>query len=263
MIKKNAYSRIIQAVIYWGEEGKNYEKGKMINLLHQCVEQDITSFNSDDFSGNSIGRTFGTALSESGLSRDKIQLISRYGPFRNPAKDLEAKISETLLNLRTDYLDLILLDYSSPQEEFLQTIEKLTSQGKVMEFGGINLQKKKVETLKNAVAFRANQLEPASFLKELQNGREDTVFQFKDVTHMVWNPWDLTRIGESSKILEELSTKYQINQSQLFYSWLIGHPAHLHPVLTSTEESEISTVAASKDIYIDPVDRQKINLLYT
>lgn len=262
MIKKNAYSRIIQAVIYWGEEGKNYEKGKMINLLHHCVEQDITSFDSDDFNGNSIGRTFGTALSESGLSRDKIQLISRYEPSLSQAKDLEAKINETLLNLRTDYLDLILLDYSSPQEDLLQAMEKLTSQGKVLEFGGINLQKKKVETLRKAFPFRANQLEPSSFLEELQKSSEDTVLQFKEVTHMVWNPWDLTRIRKSSEILEELSRKYETDQSQLFYSWLLGHPAHVHPVLTSTEEGGISAAAILKDVFLDPVDRQKIDLLF-
>lgn len=263
MIKKNAYSRIIQAVINWGEEGKNFEKGKMINMLHHCVEHDITSFNSDDSRGNSISRTFGTALSESGLSRDKIQLISRYGASANPAKALEEKINDVLLNLRTDYLDLILLEFSSSPEELLQTIEKLTSQGKVLEFGGINLQKKEVEVLKDALPLRVNQLEPSAFLGELQNGEEDSVLKFEEVTHMVWNPLDIIQMRQSSKTLQELSAKYEVEQSQLFYSWFLDHPAYVHPVLTTPEEREIAAATASKDIFLDPVDRQKINLLYT
>ena len=84
MRNKQTYSRFIQNVLPWSD----FHKGRMIQFLHHCVEHDITAFDNSDFRGqNYMGKLFGVALSESGLSRDEIQLISKYGaPERQPDK---------------------------------------------------------------------------------------------------------------------------------------------------------------------------------
>ena len=137
MRNKQTYSRFIQNVLSWSE----FPKGRMIQFLHHCVEHGITAFDNADFTGrNYIGKLFGVALSESGLSRDEIQLISKYGAPENEGDKLIETVDNLLLDLETDYLDLLLLDYPHLTPIISDAVERLMSQGKVIEVGGLNLE---------------------------------------------------------------------------------------------------------------------------
>lgn len=135
----------------------------MINLLHTCVEHDITSFQASDFKGLPIDRTFGTALSESGLTRNEIQLIAKYRNAAEPEKNILKTVDDLLITLRTDYLDLLLLEDPNPTDDLLDTVKQLAFQGKVLEFGGLELKKERLESLHDNLPLRANETKATSF----------------------------------------------------------------------------------------------------
>ena len=256
MRNKQTYSRFIQNVLPWND----FTKGRMIQFLHHSVEHDITTFDNSDYRGrNYIGKLFGVALSESGLSRDEIELISKYGaPESDPDKLIEA-VDKNLLDLETDYLDLLLLDYPHLTPGTGDAVERLMSQGKVMEVGGLNLEESQVRDFR--LPLTVNQL-PSPFSTPQALAQIPT---FKDaveeIIHFVWcssqnNPSE----GEVG-VFRDLCAKYQISEDQLYLRWILQHPAHLHPVLCTTSKEEMDLAVASKEKQLDPVDWQKIQLI--
>ena len=64
----------------WGVWGKQLKKTEMIDLMHYCIDQNITTFDhADIYGGYTTEADFGNAFAESGIKRDDIQLISKCG----------------------------------------------------------------------------------------------------------------------------------------------------------------------------------------
>ena len=233
----------------------------MINLLHECVEHDITSFNCTDFQGNHVDRTFGTALSESGLSRDQIQLI---GTFRNAeeGKDLVSEVDQLLLDLKTDYLDLLLLEMPNHPEQLKNDIEKLFSQGKILETGGSNLQEQEIHSFSEITPILANQLQLELFSEAGKHRLQSISSTSKEIVQIIYV--DLKKAAQEvkkSSVLKEIAAKHHLEHSQLLPAWLLQHSMHLHLEFSSAEEDELSMLTAAKEVQLAPVEWQKINLL--
>lgn len=256
MKERKSYSRFIQNVCSW----KNLEKGRIIHLLHHCIAHDISTFDSADFQGNHcIAKTFGTALSESGLSRDEIQLISKFNDATGSPGFVEA-VDDILLRLRTDYLDLLLIDSPAPSGELLQDIQRLSSQGKILEIGAMSAQHQKLaatgiplRTYQDRIDFSPESFKDLSS-KELTSGT---------LTCFTW--LDLEKMAQTGKsdVLDQFCHKYKLSRTQLLFAWTLQHPAYLHPVLLSSEKDEISSTTAMKEVDLDPFDWQEINLFLT
>lgn len=260
MRKRNSYSRIIQEVATWTKGHNTAEKGKMIHLLHACVETNVTSFDSTDFSGNQANLDFGTALSESGLSRDKIQLIAKVKKTEDPT----SAVDELLRSLRTDYLDLLLVEFPEEPGEFRNIIDKLSSQGKILEIGGIDLQQTEMESMKKIVPLRANQQSLRSLYSQGSSQDINSSPASEEILQMVFfDHQHFEQKVNKNGILQELSTKYEVENSLLILSWMLQHPGYLYPVVPFSEEEEIRRHAAAKAIHLDADDWQKLNLLVT
>src|SRR5690606_35901114 len=77
----------------------------------------------------------GTAFSESGLSRDEIQIIAAPKKEITKAEELINEVEKILILMDTDYLDLLLLDFTTPYEDIIAAVEQLRAQEKVVEIG--------------------------------------------------------------------------------------------------------------------------------
>ena len=122
------YSRIIAGTMTWGVWDKKFSKKEMNDLIHFCLEQGLTTFDhADIYGGYTTEADFGNAFSESKIPRETIQLISKCGiqytcenrnnkiKHYNYSKDYIIWSAETSLkNLKTEYLDLLLLHRPSP-----------------------------------------------------------------------------------------------------------------------------------------------------
>ncbi len=125
MRQKNSYSRIIQNLEFW----EPLSNGGKIRLFHHSIEKGITSFYLDHSRLKLPSSGLGNALSESGLSRDEIQLIVS----TLPEGDLQQEVGRILDFFETDYLDLLIPTGES--EGLLPVLDQLHYQGKIVETG--------------------------------------------------------------------------------------------------------------------------------
>ena len=246
MRQKNSYSRIIWDLEMW----EHRMKGAKIQLFHHCVEHDITSFFIDS-SGFKVSPkdALGTALSESGLSRDEIQLI---GGIREPETDPEKIISKTeelLLNLKTDYLDLLLLENAS-LETVLPAVEQLKSQGKVMETGIFEKnrdEQKLPEKLKVSATLFPWKYSPAA-VKMLTLDQQPS----QEITKMLYP--DIEDTGDE---VQEMCSKYHLSHRQFLLAWLLQHQAYFHLILKGKEQEDIDAAVKAFHTTLIREDREK------
>lgn len=257
MKERNTYSRFIQNVYGWDE----LEKGSMKHLLHHCIEHDITTFDSSDFFGsNHIKKRFGTALSESGLSRDEIQLIAKFDDSSNK-ENIITTVEELLLTIKTDYLDLLLINAPEPSEDLVQNIKRLHSQGKILEIGGLTLETPQI--IASDISLSAYQLKSPFISSEAIAALNSEHLKSEKITSLAWSDFQRNKELENQTLYNELSQKYNITREQLFFSWLLKHPAHLHPVINYSNKELITGATAAKEVDLTPFDWQKINLFLT
>jgi predicted oxidoreductase len=147
-MNKITFSPIITGTMTWGVWGKNCNTKQMVELMHTCIENNITSFDHADIYGDyTTEAAFGKAFAESKIDRQKVQFISKCGiQMQNNARKNAVKhydyskdyiilsVEQSLKNLQTDYIDLLLLHRPSPltqADEIAEAIEQLKRNGKI------------------------------------------------------------------------------------------------------------------------------------
>jgi diketogulonate reductase-like aldo/keto reductase len=252
MRQKNSYSRILQGITTWERAGW----GEKIKLFQHCVEKDITSFlaispRRETLQDNSLG----TALSESGLSRDEIQLLGGVSSLPKNPDELVAQVEQTLTHLKTDYLDLFFLDLHSPAEVVLPAIERLVSQGKIMETGVYELHSPSVSASLEENSVKANLTDwdftPAA-MKSLTLNMPTSV----NLKEMMWI--HLPQSESYNHALAPLVQKYQHNPQELLLAWFLQHPSHYHPVISGNKAEEIDEAARAHHLRLIEEDWNKI-----
>jgi len=170
------YSRIIAGTMSWGRWEKQFNANDMITLINTCLEAGITSFDhADIYGGYTTEADFGAAFKQTRIERSAIQLISKCGiayvsPNRsntikhyNYSKDyIITSVENSLINLETDFLDVLLLHRPSPlmhPYEIMEAIAKLGQEGKIKSFGVSNFTPSQVELIASEVPVEINQIE--------------------------------------------------------------------------------------------------------
>lgn len=262
-MKRSKYSRLIAGTMTWGTWGKRLKNKEMIDLIHYCISQGITSFDhADIYGGYTTEAEFGKAFAQSGINREKIQLISKCGiqlidtkrktkvKHYNYNKNYIIRSAETSLkHLKTDYLDLLLIHRPSPlmqPSEIAEAITLLLEQGKIKSFGVSNFTPSQIELISKYLNISVNQIEcsltnPVS----IKNGSLDYLMAH-NITTMAWSPLGSVFKEQNEqtvrihKLLEELCEDYSTSKSQLILAWLLKHPAGIHPVMGTTTKKRIA-----------------------
>jgi predicted oxidoreductase len=277
----NKFSRIIAGAMTWGDWGKQLAKKEMITLMHHCVNQGITSFDHADIYGSYTTETaFGNAFAESGIVREKMQLISKCGiQYVSENRKNEVKhynfsknhiiwsAEESLKNLKTDYLDLFLLHRPSPlmqPDEVAEAVSILEVQGKIKAFGVSNFTTSQVDLISKYTDVSVNQIEFS--LTQHQAMHDGTLDQMllKNMTAMAWSPLgsvfkeDTEQTRRIHKQLGELLEKYNATEDQLLLAWILKHPANIHPVIGTTNAKRIENAMKARNIELELEDWFKI-----
>lgn len=271
------FSKIIAGTMTWGLWGKKLSTAQMVKLIHECVFQQITSFDHADIYGDYTTETeFGKAFNECGLKRESIQLISKCGiqlisnnrpnqvKHYNYSKEYIIKSAEqSLTNLKIDYLDLFLLHRPSPlmkPQEVLEAILQLKDEGKIRDFGVSNFSVSQMQLLEPYKDIVSNQVECSiTQPNALFNGVLDYAM-LKHQTPMVWSPLGsyFKQKNEQnfriSKQLDILCKKYQATEDQLFLAWLLKHPSGIHPVVGTANINRLKNAIKSTQINLELED---------
>lgn len=277
MHKDLKYSRIIAGTMTWGRWGKKFSTNQMIDLMHHCVDQGITTFDHADIYGSyTTEADFGKAFAECSLQRESIQLISKCG-IQLLSENRDNKIKHysyskahiimsaeaSLKNLRTDYLDLLLMHRPSPlmhPHEIVEAVSALKKDGKINDFGVSNFTPSQVELISNNIDVSVNQIEfSLTQPSAMYDGILDQMM-LKNIIPMSWSPLgsvfkqDNEQTRRIHKQLGALMDPYNATEDQLLLAWILKHPSNIHPVIGTTSKKRIVDAVKALDITLNLED---------
>lgn len=276
-MNKTKLSPIVAGVMNWGIWDKNLNTKEMENMINVCLENKITTFDHADIYGDyTTEADFGKAFTSSKIAREKMQLISKCGiqmvteNRNNTLKHYEYSkeyiiwsVENSLKNLQTDYLDVLLLHRPSPlmhADEIVEAVLKLKSEGKINDFGLSNftssqteLIRQKTEVLYNQVQFSATSFEP------MVDGSFDYM-QANKIRPMSWNPLgsvfreDIPQTRRLKKLLAALVSKYHLGSDSILLSWILKHPAQVIPIAGTVNVARIQSLMKAVELELDQED---------
>lgn len=271
------FSRLITGVWRW----KDLATTAIERLIHQSMEAGITTFDHADIYGDySCEEQFGLILKGDPSLRSKIQLVTKCGirlisekrpqhrikHYDTSKEHIVDAVEQSLKNLNTDYIDLLLLHRPDPlmhADEVAEAFGLLKQNGKVLHFGVSNFSHTQFEMLQSFVhdPLVTNQVELSLFQHQaLSDGTVDVLMKHR-VSPMAWSPLGGGKYFSSSGgddavniPLEKMAAQYDCSVSQFLLAWLLRHPAGIFPILGTTNPDRIAEGAAAININLDRQD---------
>lgn len=273
---KTNLSTIVAGTMNWGIWDKNLSTKEMTHLMNICIENRITTFDHADIYGDYTTESdFGKAFLESKISRENIQLISKCGIQHtkgrpNPIKHYDYSsdyiiwsVENSLKNLQTDYLDVLLLHRPSPlmvADEIAEAVEKLKKEGKIVDFGLSNFTSSQTELIRQKTEVSYNQIQfSATHHQAMIDGSLDYM-QVHSIRPMSWNPLgtvfreDIEQTRRLKKILVELVNKYSVGADTILLSWILQHPSTIIPVAGTVNIARIQQLMKAVALPMEKMD---------
>ena len=245
---KTNLSTVIAGTMNWGVWDKNLSSDEMANLIHVCLENKITTFDhADIYGGYTTEADFGSAWAEMDIDRKEVQFITKCGiKYVCEERDYSIKhydyskehiiwsVENSLKNLQTDYIDVLLLHRPSPlmqTEVIAEAITELKNSGKILAFGLSNFTPSQTDLIKkyNSVAYNQIQFS-ATHLEPMLNGELDYM-ALHNIQPMAWNPLGsfykeaIPQTIRLRDLLQKLTVKYGVSDDLLLLAWVLKHPA--------------------------------------
>jgi len=271
---KTALSPIIAGTMNWGVWDKNLNTSEMANLIHVCHENKITTFDHADIYGSyTTEASFGKALTESKIGREKIQLISKCGiqhiseNRKNRVKHYDYSkdyiiwsVENSLKNLHSDYLDVLLLHRPSPlmnADEIAEAVEKLKADGKILDFGLSNFTPSQTDLIRSKTEVSYNQVQfSATDFEAMLNGSLDHM-QVNNIRPMAWNPLgtvfreNTDQTKRLKTLLADLVSKYHVGSDTILLSWILQHPAKIIPIAGTVNVSRLQQLFKATEFKLE------------
>ena len=238
--------------------------------------REVTFDHADIYGDYTTENDFGQAFSESGISRDKIQIISKCGiQYVGDTRDNEIKhyqydadyiiwsAEKSINDLQCNYLDLLLLHRPSPlmdRDEIKKGITHLMEKNLIRSFGVSNFTVSQMQLIDSREFIYANQIEFSLTAHQTMFDGTLDFMQLNAITPMCWSPLGKVfreqdeQTDRIHKILDELTKKYNASKDQLLLAWILKHPAGIHPVIGTTSKDRISLASKAAEIPLTKVD---------
>ncbi|MBF4493681.1 aldo/keto reductase [Flavobacterium sp. MR2016-29] len=277
-MSKTTLSPIISGTMNWGVWDKNLTPKEMENMIQICIENKITTFDHADIYGSyTTEADFGKAFENSKISREKLQLITKCGiqmiaekrpqnkiKYYDYSKDyIIWSVEESLKNLKTDYVDVFLLHRPSPlmqADEIAEAVEKLKSEGKIIDFGLSNFTNSQTELIRQKTEVSFNQVQfSATHYEAMVDGSLDYM-QTHGIRPLSWNPLgtvfreDTKQTRRLKKLLSDLVKKYGFGSDTLLLSWILKHPAKVIPIAGTVNVARIQSLMKAVELEMDKED---------
>ncbi len=262
----------------WGNG--DLSQNKMETIVNLCLELGINTFDHADIYGDyECEELFGQVIKNKSVKRDELVLFTKCGinlphPSRpdirvkhydTSRKHILKSLENSLRNLRTDYIDIFLLNQLDPLsnlEETALTLHKLRESGKVKNIGVVNFSVFQHQLLSSYLRIpivtnhiELNLLNTTAF----DNGQIDYLKQ-KYMRPLAMAPLAEGRIANNiekrplliRRKLEELSPKYSANIESIAVAWIVKLGAL--PLIGTTDEQRIRNIVGAFDIDLDRQD---------
>lgn len=278
MSKKLKLSPVIAGCMKWGNWGAGFSTTQYLQLIEDCLANNITSFDHADIYGDyTVEEEFGNALKEKPSLRDQMQIITKCGIRRYTPNRPDHKINSydtskkhiiqstelSLKNLHTDYIDALLIHRPDPlmhPDTIAEAFTKLKKQGKVLHFGVSNFTPPQVSMMLSGFVVEFNQIEVSVVKPEpFHDGQLDQCIQHS-ITPMAWSPVGggrlLTSAGDERNkriltVAEKLAEKYNAATDQILLAFLFRHPSGIIPVMGTTKIERLKSAYAAASLEIE------------
>ena len=269
-------SPIIAGTMNWGIWDKKLNTIEMAHIIKVCVENKITTFDHADIYGNyTTEADFGKAFKQSLVDRNTIQLVSKCGIQHVNGRANKIKhydyskayiiwsVENSLKNLQTDYLDVLLLHRPSPlmvADEIAESIAQLKKEGKIIDFGLSNFTASQTELIRQKTEVSYNQVQfSATHYESMLDGSLDYM-QLHNIRPMSWNPLgtvfreDIEQTRRLKKLLVQLVEKYHLGSDTILLAWILKHPAGIIPVAGTVNIARIQALMKAVELDLDQED---------
>ncbi len=256
------FSPLIIGTMRWGIWGANHSEKEVGHLIETCVSKGLNTFDHADIYGDyTTEKLFGDAFKQLKMKREEIQLISKCGiemPCKNRDYALKSynysqyhilkSVDQSLKNLGTDYLDVLLLHRPSPlmnPHEIAETFQLLRNSGKVHEFGVSNFTTSQFDLLHSIFPLITNRIEISiNKTDALFDGTLDQMLQYKiqPMAYSVLGNYFSEITDQNSRlkiILEVLCEKYNAEENQILLAFLLKHPSNILPVIGTSRAEKM------------------------
>jgi predicted oxidoreductase len=261
----------------WGVWDKNLTPKEMENMIQICIENKITTFDhADIYGGYTTEADFGKAFHNSKIAREKLQLITKCGiqlidkSRSNKIKHYDYSkdyiiwsVEESLKKLKTDFVDVFLLHRPSPlmqADEIAEAVEKLKSEGKIIDFGLSNFTSSQTELIRQKTEVSFNQVQfSATHFEPMIDGSLDYM-QTHGIRPLSWNPLgtvfreDTKQTRRLKKLFSTLLDKYHLGADTLLLAWVLKHPAAVIPIAGTVNVARIQSLAKAIELEMDKED---------
>ena len=232
---------------------------QMRQLVRQALKAGFRHFDTAQIYGNEAG--IGEGIVSFGIARAEVFITTKVWVSNYSPKRFAASVSESLENLRTDYIDLLLLHWPSnsvPLEEQIGGLNLMVDTGKVRYIGVSNFNS---ELMSRAVALSAfplvtNQFEYHPYLNQsilIANTRR---------AGMAVTAYCGMAIGRifSDLVLTAMAQRYGKSAAQVVLRWLIQQEG-IVALSRTTNEARAAENGAIFDFELAPEDMAAIHAL--
>ena len=271
-------SDIVVGTMRWGIWDAKFTTAQYEAMIDTSMSLGMSTFDHADIYGDyTTEAEFGAALKLHPEWRSQMELVTKCGIIRvcdqKPEHYIKAydftkshilqSAEDSLRNLQTDYLDVMLLhrpDLLMDPDEVAEAFELLYTSGKVRSFGVSNFTPSQVKLLQSTVPVGVHQLEVSvKDVSAFDDGRLDQC-ALDGIVPMAWSPLGGgTLPNEMLTVLEPLAKAFEVTPQVIALAWLLQHPAGVLPIVGTTKAENLE--AAQKALNIK-LDRQQWYTIY-
>jgi len=259
-------SRVIAGM--WRMSEWDMSVQQRISFIEECLALGVSSFDHADIYGNyGVEGLFGEALRAQPSLRGRMEIVSKCGiKLASPARPahtiqhydtslehIVASCEQSLRQLNTDYLDLLLIHRPDPLMNFDEVAEaftRLQKAGKVRHVGVSNFTRHQFESLNRRVPLATNQVEfsplfTAPMFDETFDGLQDL-----GVAPMIWSPLGGGRLfsaqdAQTTRLratIQEVADRLNQSFVSVVFAWIMALPSRPMPL---TGSGKIASIAAA------------------
>lgn len=259
----------------WADEGAE-TTNKIEKTVNLCLELGINTFDHADMYGDfAIEAHFGKLIQSKSFNRQDLVLFSkcgirksdngRFNYYDTSREHILKSVNNSLSRLKTDYLDIFLLqqsDFLSHPEETASALAEIVKSGKAKHIGVTNFSVFQHQLLASYLRLPivTNHIELNLMnTSAIEDGRIDFIKQSFSKP-LAWAPLAGGKIlnGTDEKVvllrskLESLGEKYNANIEQMAVAWLMK--LGTLPIIGSLSETRIRNAASASEVNLDHQD---------
>ncbi len=265
------FSRFVMG--YWRLMGWNMSAQQLVSFIEEHLDLGVTTVDhADIYGGYQCEAAFGEALKRSPALRQRMEIVTKcgiattakaehaLGHYITDRDHIISSAEQSLTNLATDYLDLLLIHRPDPlmdADDVAEAFLALHQSGKVRHFGVSNFTPAQFALLQSRLPFTlaTNQVEISPVHQPLLlDGTLDQLQQLR-IRPMAWSCLGGGRLfndeafqplrDELAQVAQELNAE---TIEQVVYAWILRLPSQPLPIIGSGKIERVRSALAAEQL---------------